>query len=103
MEANRGWICPVCGKGVRPDLATCPCLGAAQPFVPQPYPHPPWYPGPYVPYAPPWQTWDTNPNITWEITTNADINGPFMFIEAPHFNLNEPISIFLGGGHASQV
>jgi len=22
---NTGWVCPVCGRGVRPNLTSCPC------------------------------------------------------------------------------
>lgn len=43
-----GWRCPVCGAGVAPDIARCPCVATPQviPFVhPAPWPeYPTWYP-----------------------------------------------------------
>jgi hypothetical protein len=38
-QFNRGWVCPVCGRGVAPHTNTCPCEGkglyTTQPSKPQ--------------------------------------------------------------------
>jgi rubredoxin len=32
-ELNKGWICPVCGRGVAPHVQVCPCVTGNQDFV----------------------------------------------------------------------
>ena len=33
FEAPKGWICPVCGRGVAPYVQVCPCVTGQQDFV----------------------------------------------------------------------
>ena len=33
FEAPKGWICPVCGRGVAPYVQVCPCVTGHQDFV----------------------------------------------------------------------
>ena len=70
-EPVTGWICPVCGRGVAPDVGVCPCqdVEPAPAYYP---PLPPWY----YPYYPPWQPgpyyYPPGPyTITWGETTWA--------------------------------
>jgi hypothetical protein len=55
-SAQRGWICPVCGKGCAPWLTQCQCA----PFRPRWEWVPPMYPT--YPTCPPWGgiTWTTS-------------------------------------------
>ena len=34
-QGMKGWICPVCGKGLSPYTSSCPCTNT-QPLQPQP-------------------------------------------------------------------
>ena len=48
MEDNRGWICPICGRGVAPNVKVCPCksepMYVSYPIYPWIYPsYPDWW------------------------------------------------------------
>lgn len=34
-KQRRGWVCPVCSRGVSPDLQNCPCVNTAMPYSQQ--------------------------------------------------------------------
>ena len=48
MEDNKGWICPICGRGVAPNVKVCPCksepIYVSYPIYPWIYPsYPEWW------------------------------------------------------------
>ena len=77
MEDNKGWICPICGRGVAPTVKVCPCKGEYK-YVPYPV-----YPWVYPSYPKWWSeitckpnTTGTSPNIyTTTTSTNGETNG----------------------------
>lgn len=65
MEDNKGWICPVCGRGVAPNVKVCPCK--SEPI----YVSHPIYPWIY-PSCPDW--WDWWKKITFKSNTTYASN-----------------------------
>ena len=63
---NKGWICPICGRGVAPNVKVCPCKSEPM-YVP--YPIYSWI---YPSYPEWWKkiTVTSKPNITY--TSNTD-------------------------------